>query len=91
MTSIINTFIIVQPQVIQEHTPSRDVNDTELAKAFNARFVCIRERDLEKQQRLEKIGAIAVYNAAVDHLCKTCNNIATMGRAYLDTLSPISD
>jgi hypothetical protein len=91
MTTFNNTIIVVQPQVIQERIPSRDVDDAELAKAFNARFVCIRERDLEKQQRLEKIGAIAVYNAAVDDLCGTCNNIATMGRAYLDTLSPISD
>jgi hypothetical protein len=92
MTTFNNTFITVQPEVIQDRIPSRDVDDAELSKAFNARFVCIRERDLEKQQGLEeKIGAIAVYNAAVDNLCGTCNNIATMGRAYLDTLSPISD
>ena len=81
----------MQRQVIQDRIPDRDVDDAELEKAFNARFVCIRERDLEKQQRLEKIGAIAVYNADVYNLCGTYNNIATMGRAYLDTLSPISD
>ncbi len=40
---------------------------------------------------VEKIGAIALYNTAVDNLCGAYHNIATMGRAYLDTLSPMSD
>jgi hypothetical protein len=91
MTTFTNTIIIVQAQVLQARIPSRDVEDEELTKAFNGRFVCIRERELEKQQRLEKIGAIAVYNTAVDNLCGAYHNIATIGRAYLDTLSPMSD
>ena len=82
ITTFNNTFILV---------PDSDVEDAELTKAFNARFVCIRERDLEKQQRLEKIGAIAVYNTTVEKLCATLDDIATKGKAYLDTLSPISD
>ncbi len=91
ITTFNNTIIVVQRQVSQDRIPDRDFDDAELAKAFNARFVCIRERDLAKQQRLEKIGAIAVYNAACEDLCGGYNNIATMGRAFLDTLSPISD
>ena len=91
ITPFNNTIFVVQRQVIQDRIPDRDADDAELAKAFNARFVCIRERDLKKQQRLDKIGSIAVYNAAVDKLNGTCNNMATKGRAYLDTLSPISD
>ncbi len=85
ITTFNNTYILVLPLVNLERIPDSDVDDAELTKAFNARFVCIRERDLEKQQRLEKIGAIAVYNTSVDNLCATYNNLATKGRA------PISD
>ncbi len=82
ITTFNNTFILVLDS---------DVEDAELTKAFNARFVCIRERDLEKQQRLEKIGAIAVYNTSVEKLCADYDDMATKGQAYLDTLSPVSD
>jgi hypothetical protein len=91
MTTFNNIIIIVQAQVIQERIPSREVEGEELTKAFNSRFFCIREKELDKQQRLEKIGAIAVYDAAVDKLRGTYRQMATNGRAYLGTLSPVSD
>ncbi len=54
-------------------------------------FVSIREKELEKKQRLEKIGAIGVFNADCDKLRATYRQIVNNGKAYLATLSPTSD
>ncbi len=54
-------------------------------------FVSIREKDLEKKLRLEKLGAIGVYNVDCEQLDATLRATVQSGRAYLGTLSPISD
>jgi hypothetical protein len=81
----------VPGQVLHERLTSKEQEDVELANAFNLQFVYIRENDLEKKQRLARIGGIAAFDADVEKLRATCDAIATKGRSYLETLSPVSD
>jgi hypothetical protein len=63
MTSFNNTIFVVPVQVLHEQFTSTDQEDVELAKAFNLRFVCLREKELEKRQRLERLGPEDAFNA----------------------------
>ncbi len=66
------------------------LND-ELTKAFDLQFVCLRERELAKQQRVERIGLIRVYDEDSAKIAAGYGKISEDGRAYLATLSPLSD
>jgi hypothetical protein len=53
--------------------------------------VCIREKELARQQRLEEFGAIAVYDADMAKMAATYGKMGEDGRRYLATLTPPSD
>ena len=53
--------------------------------------VCIREKELARQQRVEKFGETAVYEADMAKMAATYGEMGEDGRAYLATLTPPSD
>ena len=63
----------------------------ELAKAFDLQFVCLREKELAKQQRVERIGLIRVFDEDSAKIAASYGQMGKDGQAYLDTLTPPSD
>jgi hypothetical protein len=63
----------------------------ELSKAFDSQFVCLREKDLAKQQRVERIGLIRVFDEDSAKMAAGYGQLGDDGRAYIATLTPPSD
>jgi hypothetical protein len=63
----------------------------ELAKAFDLQFVCLREKELAKQQRVERLGLIRVFDEDSAKMAASYGQMSEDGRAYLATLTPPSD
>jgi hypothetical protein len=82
VASVNNNMFVVADQVRQNE---------ELAKAFDLQFVCLREKELAKQQRLENIGLIGVYNEDSANLIASYDQMGKDAHAYLQTLTPPSD
>ncbi len=53
--------------------------------------MCLREKELAKQQRLENIGLIGVYNEDSANLIASYDQMGKDAHAYLQTLTPPSD
>ena len=66
------------------------LND-ELTKAFDLQFVCLREKELAKLQRVERIGLIRVFEEDSAKMAAVYGQMSEDGRAYLATLTPPSD
>lgn len=82
VASVNNNMFVVADQVRQNE---------ELAKAFDLQFVCVREKELAKEQRLEEIGLIRVYNEDSAKLAASYGQMGKDAHAYLQTLTPPSD
>ena len=85
------TLFVVPVQAPTERFTTTQQEDEEIARRFDLQFVCIREKELARQQRLEKFGAIAVYDADMAKMAATYGEMGEDGRAYLATLTPPSD
>ena len=53
--------------------------------------MCLREKDLAKQQRVERIGLIRVFEEDSAKMAAGYGQLSVDGRAYLATLTPPSD
>ncbi len=73
--------------VVADHVRRND----ELAKAFDLQFVCLREKELAKQQRIERLGLIRVFDEDSAKIAASYGQMGKDGQAYLDTLTPPSD
>ena len=87
-----HTIFVVRIEMLHERcTSNTEQADEKLRNEFNRRFRCIREIELEKQQRVERLGEIGVFNADIAKMAATYGAASATGRAYLGTLSPPSD
>ncbi len=84
-------LFVVPVQAPTERFTTTQQEDEELARRFNSQFVCTREKELARQQRLETLGAIGVFDADMAKLAATYGQIGQDGQAYLATLTPPSD
>jgi hypothetical protein len=91
VASLHQYMIVVPVKVPHERFTSREQEDVELSKAFNLQFVNLREKELARQERLQRLGPIGVFDADMALLSTTYGKISTDGQAYLDTLTPPSD
>ncbi len=85
------TIFVVSVQAPTERFTTTQQEDEELARRFNLQFVCTREKELARQQRLETLGAIGVFDADMAELASTYGKIRQEAQAYLATLTPPSD
>ena len=69
----------------------QDRQNDELTKAFDLQFVCLREKELAKLQRVERIGLIRVFEEDSAQMAASYGRMSEDGRAYLATLTPPSD
>ena len=53
--------------------------------------MCLREKDLAKQQRVERLGLIRVFEEDSAKMAAGYGQMSVDGRAYLATLTPPSD
>jgi hypothetical protein len=63
----------------------------ELSKAFDLQFVCLREKELAKQQRLERLGLVGVFDEDSANMAASYGQMGKDAQAYLATLTPPSD
>ena len=63
----------------------------ELTKAFDSQFVCLREKELAKQQRLERLGLVDVFDEDSANMAASYGQMGQDAQAYLATLTPPSD
>ena len=54
-------------------------------------FICIREQENAKRQRIEKMGAWPAFDADMAALAENYGKMAAEGKAFLATLSDDSD
>ncbi len=85
------TLFVVPVQAPTVRFTTTQQEDEDIARRFDLQFVCIREKELARQQRLEEFGAIAVYDADMAKMAATYGEMGEDGRAYLATLTPPSD
>ncbi len=82
VASVNNNMFVVADQVRQNE---------ELAKAFDSQFVCLREKELAKQQRVERLGLIGVFDEDSAKMAASYGQMGKDAQAYLATLTPPSD
>ncbi len=78
-------------QVLQGEAASTELQETESNDAFNRQFVCLREKKLEMERRVERFGAEAVLDHQYEVLERSYGDMATNLQAFLSTLTPPSD
>ena len=89
-------FVLLQPPIIICVSDDSDNgNDKDKDKVINSppvwKFVCVREVENAKRERIEKMGIIPAFDADMAALASRYGQMAAEGKAFLATLSDDSD
>jgi hypothetical protein len=85
------SLVVVTPPAVEETCKIAD-GAVGLSEATSPvwKFKCVREQKLDKQDRIDKIGLLGVFNEDSAKLANSYGKMAADGNAYPSTLSPDS-